>query len=285
VGHKILVVDDEDKIRNFLKIRLERTGYEVATAANGREGIESVIKRKPDLIITDVMMPDVDGYKMYKALKSEPSTAGIPIIILSERSEMGNTFVAMGATCFLPKPFDIDEMLMKVSLLLIGIGDVDINELNEKLKEIQQNEGEENNGKGRIIVASEKNEIFEACVDKLQAKGCEVLKAVKAEDLIIKACSFNPDLIVCEVELGEVSSYDIIKILKKISNLKSKIIVFSFFQKLEHARNSSLDYFYTHYLKQDFADDKNPPYYLGAFSKDTIKETFEVAISRFVKDE
>ncbi|MBZ0165735.1 MAG: response regulator, partial [Candidatus Omnitrophica bacterium] len=111
---RILVVDDEADLVDMVKRKLERNGFQVEIAYNGREAIEKVGDQAFDLILTDVVMPVMDGFTFYKNLKDNPQTATIPVIILTARTNMEGSFRALGADDFLTKPFDGQELLLKI---------------------------------------------------------------------------------------------------------------------------------------------------------------------------
>jgi len=118
MSKKILVVDDEEELRDFISMRLEANGYEVVTAGNGIEGLKVVVDEKPDLIISDVLMPEMDGFAFYKILKEDEATKDIPVLILTARGKMEDTFRVLGVDDFLSKPFQADELLSKIQLQL-----------------------------------------------------------------------------------------------------------------------------------------------------------------------
>ena len=101
---RILVVDDEADLVDMVRRKLERNGFMVEVAYNGREAIEKVSSHEFDLILTDVVMPVMDGFTFYKNLKDNPDTSKIPVIILTARSNMEGSFRALGADDFLTKP-------------------------------------------------------------------------------------------------------------------------------------------------------------------------------------
>lgn len=117
---KILVVDDDAVNRDIIKTRLEAAGYEVAEAANGEEGVNLAQKLPPDLIILDVMMPKVDGLLACRILKSNEKTKGIPIIMLTARSQQLEELRGWesGADEYLTKPCDHQHLLEVVSQFL-----------------------------------------------------------------------------------------------------------------------------------------------------------------------
>ncbi|OFW13391.1 MAG: hypothetical protein A3H29_16685 [Acidobacteria bacterium RIFCSPLOWO2_02_FULL_67_21] len=113
---RVLVVDDDRMIRMLVRMLLQREGYDVLEAQNGREGIDMVLTQRPDLLISDLIMPDVDGYQMLTALRSEGSCALIPVMVLTAESgpEVQKTVLALGADDYLVKPFDADVLLKRV---------------------------------------------------------------------------------------------------------------------------------------------------------------------------
>lgn len=115
---KILVVDDEPDLLEVIGMRLEASGYAIITAFNGKEGLQKVKESSPDLIVTDVLMPEMDGFEFYKELKKDETTSGIPILVLTARGKMEDSFKVMGADSFLPKPFSPEKLLSEVNRLL-----------------------------------------------------------------------------------------------------------------------------------------------------------------------
>ena len=117
---KILAVDDEKHIVRLVQINLEKEGYEVVTATNGREALEKVASEKPELIIMDVMMPELDGFGALKILKEDPATASIPVIMLTAKAQDADVFQGWksGADLYLTKPFNPQELLTFVKRIL-----------------------------------------------------------------------------------------------------------------------------------------------------------------------
>jgi len=112
----ILIVEDNDAIRENIAEMLELANYQVLTAANGKEGIDTAKKHMPDLIVTDVMMPVVDGFGMLHMLRRDPITETIPVIFLTSKNERTDLRNAMdsGADDFITKPFNNDELLKAI---------------------------------------------------------------------------------------------------------------------------------------------------------------------------
>src|SRR5438045_3540674 len=120
---KILAVDDERHIIRLVEVNLQRAGYEVVTAYDGREALEKVKSEKPDLVVLDVMMPYMDGFEVLKNLKQDPVTAEIPVIMLTAKAQDADVFRGWqsGVDCYLTKPFNPMELLTFVKRIFESI--------------------------------------------------------------------------------------------------------------------------------------------------------------------
>jgi len=116
MARRILVAEDSPTQAELVRLLLEQAGYQVDLAANGREGLEKVHTDPPDLIISDVMMPEMDGYAFCQAVKSEERTRRIPFVLLTQRNTPQDilTGLTRGADNFIPKPFDDEYLLERV---------------------------------------------------------------------------------------------------------------------------------------------------------------------------
>jgi DNA-binding response OmpR family regulator len=117
---RILVVDDEDSVRQLFQIVLQHEGYEVILATNGAEALIAAHREKPDLIILDWMMPVMDGMSTLRQLRGDAATSQIPILMLTARQSDSDTHAALveGADVYLTKPFEPQEVLSVISRLL-----------------------------------------------------------------------------------------------------------------------------------------------------------------------
>lgn len=113
----ILVVEDEPSLLESIVDILTFEGYNVSGAKNGRLALEKIQEQIPNLIITDVMMPEMDGYQLVEQIRSNPATAATPIILLSGHvnAEFINGGLALGANMFIKKPFGLDELVHAVN--------------------------------------------------------------------------------------------------------------------------------------------------------------------------
>jgi len=117
---KILVVDDEPDVASLLTLMLKSQGYDVITARDGQEALEKARNQNPDLILLDVMLPKMDGYKVARMLKFDENFSHIPIILLTAKIQEKDrqTGMEMGANDYVTKPFDTALLLSKIKAIL-----------------------------------------------------------------------------------------------------------------------------------------------------------------------
>ena len=115
---KILVVDDEPDILEFLRYNLVKEGYDVSTANNGEEGIKKAEAEKPNLIILDIMMPPPDGFTLTSMLRDDVKFARTPILIITALDNSNSRATTLGANGYLAKPFNLDELAAKIMELI-----------------------------------------------------------------------------------------------------------------------------------------------------------------------
>jgi CheY-like chemotaxis protein len=112
---RILVVEDEDAVRELERFILEGAGYEVMEARDGLEGLAKAEFRKPDLILLDLMMPDVSGGRMFDEMKEHPATAGIPIVVVTGKPDAHQMFdEEIGPENIIMKPFEATALLARI---------------------------------------------------------------------------------------------------------------------------------------------------------------------------
>jgi len=116
----IIVIDDDYSIRRLIKFTLEKEHYKVITAEDALEGINTLNSRKIDLIILDIIMPDIDGYEALKVIKSSEQLKEIPVLLLTAKNEIDDMMrvFELGADEYLAKPFELSELLARIRNLL-----------------------------------------------------------------------------------------------------------------------------------------------------------------------
>src|SRR3954471_13268153 len=117
---RVLVVDDDDVIRQLITVNLELEGFDVATATDGQDALDKVKSVQPHVVTLDVMMPRVDGWEAAARLRQDPDTAHIKVVLLSARAQEADIQRGekIGVDAYLTKPFDPDELIDTVRRLM-----------------------------------------------------------------------------------------------------------------------------------------------------------------------
>ncbi len=194
----ILVVDDEAHIRELLAQELGEAGYQVRLAANGQQALKQIRDELPDLIILDVMMPEMNGFDVAAVLKNDPVTMNIPILILSIVQDRERGF-RLGVDRYLTKPIDTEALFHEVGALL-----------------------EQGKSKKKVMVVDEDASTVKTLAEVLQARGYQVVEANGAE-LIKKAKSSKPDIIILNSLLSE--KQEIVKTLRFEKGLENVLFL------------------------------------------------------------
>ena len=110
---RVLVVDDDDVIRQLISVNLELEGFDVSTAVDGQDCLEKVKDVRPDVVTLDIMMPRLDGWEAASRLRADPDTADIKVVLLSARAQEADLERGsrIGVDAYLTKPFDPDELI------------------------------------------------------------------------------------------------------------------------------------------------------------------------------
>ncbi|HEU5052770.1 MAG TPA: GAF domain-containing protein, partial [Hanamia sp.] len=168
---RILVVDDDDSIRSLLEQELSEAGYLIEQARDGKEALECIRKNRPDLVILDVMMPEMNGFDVAAILKNDPQTMDIPIIILSIVQDKSRGF-RIGVDRYLTKPIDTAELFAEVGNLL-----------------------EQGKSKKKVMVVDEDAAAVRSLTEVLQTKGYQVVES-DGKELAAQAIAAKPDIII-----------------------------------------------------------------------------------------
>jgi DNA-binding response OmpR family regulator len=117
---RILVVDDDPNIMRTLRDRLERNGYDVITASNGKDGLQVALEEKPDVVLLDIIMPIMDGHEMLEALRRQPFGQEPSVIMFTARSQAQDISRAnaSGIDDYVVKPFDLSELLERIETVI-----------------------------------------------------------------------------------------------------------------------------------------------------------------------
>jgi DNA-binding response OmpR family regulator len=126
--HRILIVDDDPRYVDLLQFTLESEGFVVCTALNAAAGMEQALTSHPDVIVTDVAMPEMDGYTLAAGLKSDPRTMEIPLMFITARGHESDrrTGQHVGAAEYLTKPFSVIELIKRIRSLCSTAAESDL---------------------------------------------------------------------------------------------------------------------------------------------------------------
>ena len=124
MGGRVLIVEDEPDIRDLLAFHLEREGYHVTRSRTGADALRQVRARPPDLILLDLMLPELDGLEVCRRLRQDPRTASVPIVMLTARGEEVDRILGLelGADDYIVKPFSPKEVVARVRAVLRRAG-------------------------------------------------------------------------------------------------------------------------------------------------------------------
>ncbi len=196
----ILVVDDEEFTRRLLLQMLEDAGYQVITAADGNEAIKLARDQRPDLIILDVMMPQLDGFDTLVVLKNDPQTDGIPVMFLSvlERQQRG---LRLGAAAYITKPFEASRLLETVNALVSVSG--------------------KEPAAGRHVLIIEANNLTRASVRSvLETRGFQVWDVATMQAGLQVVGHRSPDLVIVGLKVMEVATPQLLANMRRWAEQK-----------------------------------------------------------------
>jgi CheY-like chemotaxis protein len=201
---KILILDDEQDILDALKGKLERAGYAVTAATNGYDGLDAARRDKYDLVVTDVVMPGMDGFQFFKEFKKISGYAQTPVIIVSAHASMEDTFRVFGVQDFLAKPVDGEKIVKAVDRLL----DPSHSQLHRK-----------------ILILGTDMEVVASMVHLLNDHGHKAAAARDESEFLNRVLASAPELIILDVLLPKLLAHELIKAVRCFSHLKSAIIL------------------------------------------------------------
>ena len=242
---RVLVIDDEEEIVNAAKRMLERCGYTVKTALNGKEGMDIVNEARPDIIITDIIMPVMDGYEFFKQLRKEDFTSRIPVIILTARPNMEDSFRALGVEGFVTKPFTSENLIDKIERLTKG--------------------DEAKSSRGRVLAIGSEEYATNHIVILLKDEGYKAEAAENAGDLMTKALAGEaPAYIFLDVMMKQIPGREIIKALRSFHKLdNTKIVLYTNFSPAKPGAFDTLDYIQE---AKDACMEAGANHFIGRFS-------------------
>ena len=204
---KLLLVDDEPVFGRNFKNFMDLHDYDCHVAIDGKAGIEILLQERPDILILDVLMPNMDGYTMLREMKKK--NIQIPCIIVTAREKLKDLFDIEQISRFVPKPFDMEKIK--------GIIEEVLQEEKENSME-DMNESQEPNpfaGK-KILLIEDELKLGENLKSYLEMREFTVNHAINGEEGLKLLDSFGPDLVISDIIMPEMDGYSMLKQLKKI---------------------------------------------------------------------
>ena len=253
--YKILMVEDERDVADIVKKRLERMGFEVAVAYDGQQGWETAMKMIPDLIVTDVIMPGMNGFELCKAIKSHEETKDIPIIVLTAKNSMQDSFIYLGVKDFLVKPL-VPETLE--------------NKIKERLKVSTFAKHQH----AKVLIHAVRPAVLsEAEVLVRKDDHWMGMYAKNARELFTQAVSAVPDIILVDLFMDDIPADEMVKVLKSLTKLRNARI-FTYYSGITDSPDSVANQakmIEIQYLKRT-AMEAGAEQYLGPFNADNFME-------------
>jgi two-component system, sensor histidine kinase and response regulator len=204
---RILVIDDQPINVQLLKRKLEREGLQVAAAYSGREGLDMIAKSKPDLILLDVMMPDMDGIEVCQRLQANEATRSIPVIFITARTTKESKLegLAVGAVDYITKPIDLDETLARVQTQLRFVT------INQEMVDLQ-----------RRLQEVRRSATIGAVTEGIAHNLNNLLSLVIGHLDLIKMSVERPEDVERNVQQADKALHRIVGIVRQLSSLVSK---------------------------------------------------------------
>jgi CheY-like chemotaxis protein len=260
----ILVVDDQPINVQLLKRKLEREGIEVTAAYSGAEALEIVKRVKPDLILLDVMMPDMDGIEVCQRLQADEVTRSVPIIFVTARTSKEGKLegLGVGAVDYITKPIDLDETLARVQTQLRFVA------INREMVDLQ-----------RRLVEARRAATIGAVTQGIAHNLNNLLGVVIGYLDLIKAYYDKPDQVKKNAQHVEEAVHRIVSIIKQLSSLVVKSRPPSLKGNLARLLENSIQRFHTEYKLTAPVTIENP---LGELIFDTNFEVFEEVLSKIL---
>lgn len=232
---KILVIDNEANSLRNIKAKLESWGFDVETALSGEGGVESVSREKPDLILLDVDMPDMDGISTLRLIRKVD--ADIPVILLADyvREEWLNEVKKLKVEGFTPKRQEFSKALILLKKCL----------RKEKKSE-----------KKKILIVDDEPEICKALKIRVESSGYEAILASDGDEALKKVREMKPDLILLDIMLPKMSGFKVCRMIKFDSKYKKIPVIMLTVRAGKEDRLLGIQSGAEEYITKPFSDDE-----------------------------
>lgn len=205
---KILFVDDEKGLADIAKLNLERKGYEVNVAYNGKEALAFLQIQRVDLVITDVIMPEMDGFTFYKEIKKSAEMSNTPVFIVSARPAMEDSFRTLGVDDFITKPIDVESLSFRIDQFFKGSSAAAVNKT--------------------VVVLDGDLFIGDQLTEQLRNSGFRAVLVEATSEFMASVLEEIPGTVYIDLLNKDAPADQIIKALRSFSKLNNlKIVVFT----------------------------------------------------------
>jgi CheY-like chemotaxis protein len=216
----ILLAEDDRVTSLLLKRQLEGVGHKVTVVSNGREALKVIASQQVDLLITDVVMPEMDGVDLYMALQGDPNTCKLPIIIMTDKQMFKDSFSALGVEHFMPKNVDVHLLL-------------------DKIRNVE-NTVKVNTPLGKVLIGGCDRNVVERMQGLLQEEGCLVTCVDNSMDMASRVFLMNPNVIFLDIMMKESTTpKELIRAFRSLNIFqKTPIIVYAALSSSQMAPDS-----------------------------------------------
>jgi len=218
MGKHILIVDDDKEILESTCSILEKRGYRVSCAENGKAALDILSEHSPDLILTDVLMPQMDGFSLFKEIRRAYETSPIPVIVISGRGQMKDSFGAVGVDRFITKPFTPQELLDAIEGALAGAKTVDRPVFVRSVSKVL------------LVGRSDYHVQLHQMAALAQEQGFKTRLSTSVSQAVASVIEEAPDIVFTDVQLDKPVS-EFMEVLRHVHGFSSKpVIGFSYYQ-------------------------------------------------------
>jgi len=203
----ILIVDDEPEILELTRNLLLKHSFEVSTAMNGLAAFVEIQKHRPQLILLDVLMPEMDGYTFYKKLKDDPLTCDIPVLIVTGRGQMADAFEVLGVDGFIPKPYTPEVLIERIRSIMGAV----------------ERSAPSDHGFNVLLIGP--REIVGHMAEQARRAGWKAKMAATGTEALTAARDFDADIIVTDIQLDDMDGEKIIQRLRRLKPTRSRPLI------------------------------------------------------------
>jgi len=211
----ILVVDDDPEILEITTNILQKNGFGVSTATNGLIALEEIKKQRPDLILADVLMPEMDGYAFYKELKNDSLMADIPVLIVTGRGKMEDSFKVMGVDGFITKPFSPKSLVEEIN----HICDIAFHR-----EIVIAQEGKDGSSR-KIFAISPDKFILDDMAHQAMRAGYKIEVSQTGASALSQCIKFNPNIFFIDIQIEDIGVKDLMTTLRALPQFKNTPII------------------------------------------------------------